>query len=218
MIAINHNGFDTASRLTRSQYQAMSGFGFKFAGRYLGPRSSSKSIIPTEYAALRAAGLYLLMIYETDPVDRSYFEHIRQGESAAYNARIWASQLGVKSEGMGSITFTVDYDVPEDDEHLIIDYFRQVYLALPREYRLGVYGSGRVCSIVYADMMNRYKYEPVLWLAKSVDWRPWGDGSIPPDSINHMYTVRQYDSLTLPLDGSDVEVDKNISNGDAGGV
>jgi hypothetical protein len=117
-----------------------------------------------------------------------------RGQSDATNAYQQARALGQPSGS--AIYFAVDYDAPERDlAGAVQQYFRGVRAGLAAAgggsppYRVGVYGSGAVCS--YLKRMGLAEY---AWLSASTAWygsRDFTDWNIkqglrsPMLSFNH---------------------------------
>ncbi len=158
------NGFDTTANAA-SLAPTIKAAGYDFVGRYLS-KSTWKLITPPEAAALKAAGLAILLVYEDGPTSPSYFSAGR-GTSDATRAISQAASLGALAGT--AIYFTVDYDASNADINGVISaYFLEVAAALaadPSGYVAGVYGSGQTCTAISASGSARY-----TWRAQSTGW------------------------------------------------
>ena len=143
--------------------------GYEFVARYLS-RNSQKAISATEAQALAAAGLSVILVYEDGPTNASYFTPDRGGQDglrAAQQAHLLTSQDGT------TIYFAVDYDASDNDLSAAISpYFQAVGSSLRNfaaqnnpTYRVGVYGSGFICSsLASAGLAGQG------WLSQSTGW------------------------------------------------
>lgn len=161
-------GFDT-TRDTTTLAAAIKAAGYDFVGRYLS-QSHWKVIGPAEAAALSAAGLSLVLVYEDGPTTPNYFSFGRgqaDGTRAAQQAGLFGAPAGT------TLYFAVDYDASADDINgVITQYFNGVAGALKSlaaangpAYSVGVYGSGATCSTITAAGLATCG-----WLAQSHGW------------------------------------------------
>jgi hypothetical protein len=129
-----------------------------------------KVIGGAEAAAIAAAGLALVLVYEDGPTTADYFSYGRgqaDGIRAAQQADLLGAQPGV------AIYFAVDYDASSADISGVINqYFNGVADALKSRaaanntaYVAGVYGSGSTCSAITAVGLAQFS-----WLAQSRGW------------------------------------------------
>lgn len=161
------NGFDTSSN-TEQMAAMIATEGFSFVGRYL-CQSDWKRVTSTEAAALKAAGLDIVLIYEDAPTSDTYFQN-GQGSTDAFHAISQATALGAVNGT--AIYFTVDYDAsPVAIAGPITEYFTEIATVLadttanPHGYVVGVYGSGQTCQTIRNSSLAKY-----TWLAQSTDW------------------------------------------------
>ncbi|HWW62719.1 MAG TPA: glycoside hydrolase domain-containing protein [Thermoanaerobaculia bacterium] len=139
--------------------------GIGFVGRYYSRTThiTGKKLTADEAQLICNAGLLLVAVYEDGPTSYSYFSGSR-GTADAEGAMQQAEAVGQPSGS--AIYFTVDYDAAEDEiTGNISAYFSAIAAALRPTYRVGVYGSGSVCSAILeagsADL---------AWLAQSTGW------------------------------------------------
>jgi len=192
-------GCDTATIITDSKLQTLINGGYTFVGRYLGSHLTSE-----EKNRITSGGLYIVSLYEGNPVNIDYFT-AQQGRTDATRAIEKAQSLGQPSGT--PIYFTVDYDASDSDVRGGIRIYLQAIKAVFEErgnpYKLGLYGSGAVLTY----FRNTYTY---TWLAGSPAWR---------GSSNYTgWSIKQYNNNTTIGSGSgQIIIDKDESNGSAGG-
>jgi len=137
--------------------------GVGIVGRYVTPPSATfptKGLTRAEAEAIHAANLRILSLYEHGaPTGPSYFVPDR-GRFDADEAVACAEAAG---QGAGTIYFAVDYDADASDvAGPIARYLDEVRVTLGDEYRLGLYGSGRVLGLAQPGEFR--------WLAQSTGW------------------------------------------------
>jgi hypothetical protein len=158
----------------RDVSQELKGSGLHFVARYYrDPASRWPTLSSEEVRSLSTAGIKLVTVWESHSHKPEYFSY-----AAGYADGMAAHrQVRAVSQPAGSaIYFAVDYNAPEPDIHGTIDrYFRGVAAGLaaaaggPREYRIGVYGSGAVCGYVKGAHLAEY-----AWLSNSRAWSGYG--------------------------------------------
>lgn len=146
--------------------------GYQFVARYYKFTRGSHGLTRAEAAALAAAGLSVVAVFENGcPTEAAYFSlsaGFRDGEMAYRHAR------HVIEQPPGTpIYFTVDFDAAAPEvEGPIAAYFRGVLAAFHQEaggepaYPVGVYGSGAVCG-----WLLRHTPVSYAWLAAATGWR-----------------------------------------------
>lgn len=185
------NGIDCATRLNLTNVQSLKISGVLAVGRYLGYKQGwTKSLSPDEVQLIFAAGLDIFLIWESNPINRSYFTY-DQGAADAKQAVIEAEFLSAPKGA--AIYFAVDYDAQAGDMSSIQDYFNGVKDGLGGQFLTGVYGSYAVMNGILAD--------------KYFQTYAWSNGQKAP---NHIY---QYNN-NIYLAG--VFVDQDYVNEDAG--
>lgn len=163
-------GFDTNRDLTPFA-AGLKAAGYDFAGRYYNVNNQSKNLTLAEARALTAAGLSIIAVWENGyPTAAGYFNY-QKGVYDATSAYHYAlDQIGQPSGT--PIYFAVDYDASAPDTNgVVTQYFQGVYDAFNTIgsnspiYRIGVYGSGLVCS----TLLNAGK-ATYTWLAQPGEW------------------------------------------------
>lgn len=132
--------------------------GVKTVGRYLS-QSSWKGLTLGEVANIKAAGLQIFSIYESNPTKASYFS-ADKGKSDALDAVSLAQCVG-QPEGT-AIYFTVDYDAQACDLKAILSYFQAVKVNLSG-YKVGAYGSFTVLNYLHENNAADYWFQTVAW-------------------------------------------------------
>ncbi len=161
-------GFDTTQDVTR-HVTAIKAGNYDFVARYLS-QSHWKVIGATEAAAIAAAGLGLVLVYEDGPTTAHYFSFGR-GQADGMRAAQQAQLIGAPPAIV--LYFTVDYDASTSDiDGPITQYFNGVVGALRSfaaangtGYATGVYGSGATCTAITAAGLAQCG-----WLAQSTGW------------------------------------------------
>ncbi len=155
----------------------------------------------SEVKRISTAGLFIVSIWEKGrPTSPSYFTSA-QGTSDGQNAISAAKAFGQPAGA--PIYFAVDYDASASDIsgpiRIYLQAIKKVFAADHYYYKLGLYGSG--CVLKY--FKNTFSY---TWLSGSTGWR--GSRTFTD------WCMKQYDNNSKI--GS-FTIDKNISNGRAGG-
>lgn len=156
-------GIDTANNVTNILPDLVSS-GYSFVIRYYAASVNSWKIMSVaESAAIHAAGLKRIAVFENYSSDNYY---------SASQGRIDASDALSLAKGRGqaagsAIYFAVDYDASENAiKNQITEYFAEVKRVLLKGgYSVGVYGSGRTCRIIKGTGLASYS-----WLAMSTGW------------------------------------------------
>lgn len=159
------SGVDSSSACTASSITCLKSEGITFVGRYYSRTThiAGKKLTAGEAQLISNAGLQLVAVYEDGPTSSSYFSASR-GTEDAEGALAQAQAVGQPNGS--AIYFTVDYDATADDiAGSITEYFTAIAASLSSSYRVGVYGSGSVCSaILEAGLAD------LAWLAQSTGW------------------------------------------------
>ncbi len=127
--------------------------GISFVARYydnsLG--TSAKCLKPAEVRDLLAAGLDIFPVFETEGGAFSGADYFTAAQGAQDGAAgLACAVLAGQPEG-STIYYAVDYNVPEEDFPAIDAYFHAVEAQHGSKYRVGVYGSYRVCAYLHAQ-------------------------------------------------------------------
>ena len=172
-----HNGADTASPLydgsATDKDRTIRAFklgGEEFVIRYYADvgeiKFKNKILTPAEATALHNRGIHIVSIYQDSADDISYFT----AENGTKDARMaLAMAENCNQPENSAIYFAVDRYIGSDDVNKIINYFSAVKFVFNRaekKYKLGVYGSGLVCS----RMKDIYAYADYSWLCGSTDY------------------------------------------------
>lgn len=144
--------------LNQSQINNLKTNGVTTVGRYLS-HSTWKGLTVDEVANIKAAGLQIFSIYETNPTAASYFVS-GKGKSDALDAVSLAKAVG-QPEGT-AIYFTVDYDAQAKDFPNILNYFKEIRANLTG-YKIGAYGSFAVLNYLYQNNAADYWFQTVAW-------------------------------------------------------
>lgn len=186
-----YQAVDCATRLTATTAKAIYDAGYRAVMRYLG--NWSKSITSEEVAAIRASGLKLGLIWESDPTYVGYFTPT-QAASDAMAAMASAEAIGAPKGT--AIAFTVDYDAAIADMDAIIAYFG-VLLSKVTDYKVGAYGD----VIAIDALANTYGDKLWYWQTSA-----WSSGKINAQCAMYQHT---YDITVggVQVDVSDVYED-----------
>ncbi|MEK5492595.1 DUF1906 domain-containing protein [Paenibacillus sp. FSL R7-0297] len=190
-------GFDCAAPLTKKLAKQFRDDGYVFACRYLVPLGW-KRLTRTEAAAISAAGLQIVSVFETTA------SRALGGRTAGLTDGVIAEQtaLAVGQPAGSRIYFAVDFDASTKQMDTVIQYIKAAGEAA-RNYRSGVYGSVAVIEAAMAA-----KACTGFWQTYA-----WSKGR-KAEGI-HIY---QYDNgprgLGQPVHG--VNVDLDLSSGDVG--
>jgi hypothetical protein len=182
------------------QLPALEAAGVTAIGRYLNrlDPSEEKVIKPAEAKAIAAAGLRLFLIFEIGGRPSGSAQgHLDGRWSAKY-----LPQIGAPAGT--AIYYAVDYDAQAEDMPGILAAFETFHAAVVAAgYRVGVYGSGDVCTAVTAA-----GFATLPMLSCSVDW----SGS-QPYAASRKWVLLQH--TPQPLCG--IDCDPDVANGDFGG-
>lgn len=163
-------GFDANRDLTPFA-TGLKAAGYDFAGRYYNVNNHSKNLTLAEAQALTAAGIGIIAVWENGfPTAAGYFNYqkgVYDGTSSYHYA---LDQIGQPSGT--PIYFAVDYDASAPDTsgpvtqyfQGVADAFQTISSGSPI-YKIGVYGSGLVCSALLNGGKASY-----TWLAQSMGW------------------------------------------------
>jgi hypothetical protein len=144
--------------LNPSQINALKTNGVQYVGRYLS-RSTWKGLSVGEVANLKASGIDIFSIYESNPTSAGYFT-ADKGKSDALDAVSLAQSLGQPQNT--AIYFTVDYDAKSVDLPDILAYFQAVKANLSG-YKVGAYGSYTVLNYLHDNNAADYWFQTIAW-------------------------------------------------------
>ena len=150
-------GIDCASPVSARAAMILKAEGFSFVGRYLVPPSYAKALSWAEAEILHAAGLEILLVWETTAARMRGGTAAGREDGARACAR--AQELGVPETAI--LYFAADFDAcPEEMSAL------RAYLTAARDqtgpYEVGVYGSYRVVEAMRGSVARGY-WQCVAW-------------------------------------------------------
>lgn len=194
---------DTASNVS-AHAKGLFDAGVRVVLRYYTSNMESAKLLSLDEArAICGAGLGIAVTYQVSQTDPEDFDRDK-GEHAGKTA--WNYARSTIGQPAGSaIYFAVDYDASSSDiEQRIAPYFEAARAQLRRgdlmqSYRIGVYGSGRVC----AALLDRGLVD-LAWLAAA---SRWGDHQRFQDSMR--WALCQHPHTTI----ADVNVDPDEVQG-----
>jgi hypothetical protein len=135
--------------------------GYSFVARYLSPGGASlpgKQLLPDEYRALLAAGIAVVLNWETTATRM-------QGGRAAGIADAQAAQSAVGALGVPGdrpIYFSADWDATPADQTLIDAYLAGAASVIGAD-RVGVYGSYYVVQRCLDHQSARWAWQTMAW-------------------------------------------------------
>jgi hypothetical protein len=159
------SGVDSSSACTPSTITCLQGEGIAFVCRYYSrtTKIQGKKLTASEASLISNGGMQIVAVYEDGPTSYGYFSAAR-GSADASGALAQAAAIG---QPPGSaIFFTVDYDAAAAEiADQITAYFKAVVTTINGAYRVGVYGSGNVCTAIRNAGLSG-----LAWLAQSTGW------------------------------------------------
>lgn len=154
-------GFDSAVT-TAGIIDKIVAAGVGFVGRYHS-RNPRKNLTLAEAGLLSKAGISIVSVWEAMGDQRSNFNAAQGGKDAIAALTCAAN---VQQPENSTIYFAVDFDASLADlANRIIPYFEAVAPVLAATYRVGVYGSGRVC-----EELETKGYVHHTWLGGAMGW------------------------------------------------
>lgn len=150
-------GIDCASPVSARAAEILKAEGFEFACRYLVPPSYSKALSWAEAEILHAAGLEILLVWETTAARMRGGAAAGREDGARAYAR--ARELGVPDNAI--LYFAADFDAQPEDMSAL-----WAYLTAARDqtgpYEVGVYGSYRVIEAMKTSVAKGF-WQCVAW-------------------------------------------------------
>ena len=140
--------------------------GYSFAARYLSDDTSGKNLSAGEADALRAAGVDVVVVWESGGSDA--LDGYATGAAQARAAEAQARACG-QPEGR-PIYFAVDFDASAAEEGAIGSYFDGVASVLGRE-RTGVYGGYYVVKRLFDAGKVKWGWQTYAWSGGQWDGR-----------------------------------------------
>lgn len=144
--------------LSPSQITSLKQNGITTVGRYLS-HSTWKALSLGEVANLKAAGMQIFSVYESNPTKASYFSAVK-GKSDALDAINLAKAIGQPENT--AIYFTVDYDAQSNDLNNILAYFQAIKANL-HNFKIGIYGGYTVLNFLHEHNVADYWFQTVAW-------------------------------------------------------
>jgi hypothetical protein len=182
-----------------AQLPALQAAGITTIGRYLNrlDPGEEKVIKPAEANAIAATGLRLFLIFEIGGRPSGGTQGDLDGRwSARYMPTVGAP-------AGAAVYYAVDYDAQADDLPAILAAFETFHAAVVAAgYRVGVYGSGDVCTAVTAA-----GFATLPMLSCSSDWS--GSQSY---AASRKWALLQHIPQTL----CGIDCDPDVANGDFG--
>ena len=137
-----HNGVDTASILDDQTIRALKLGNVKFVIRYYS-QYSWRVLTNAEAANLHNRGIQIISIFQDSGTNVGEFTEDKANDNAAKALELAES---LNQPTGTAIYFAVDYDASDGDLAQLENYFSQVKVTLNGKYKVGVYGSGKVCN------------------------------------------------------------------------
>jgi hypothetical protein len=156
------SGIDTPETMTLAEAKELYSADVRFVGRYYSS-SAWKRLTPAEAKDIKAAGLFIVSIWEDGPTQPLYFSAGR----GDYDISVALGQAHECGQPKGSSIFgTVDFDCPEANIPQILNY-AEAFHAVNKNagYNTGWYGSGLVLQKI-----KDAGYGNLFMLAESTGW------------------------------------------------
>ena len=132
------------------------------------PTFPEKCLTKAEAKQYFAAGLNIAVVYQQrgGAGDQGHIDDFSDAMAARDAASALKNAKDIGQPAGSAIYFGVDHDFfRQPDLDVIKAYFAKVGQALKDKYRVGVYGSGTVCS-----MLKRAGLASLFWLPRSMGW------------------------------------------------
>jgi len=204
-------GFDASEDCSHILAKAKAA-GINFIIRYYS-HSASKNLTPSEARLISGSGMSIVAVWESNGDHYGFFS-LSQGQADGAAASNMAQKIGQPINS--TIYFAVDFDASVSQVAAnISEYFKGVRSGLAATmpgrptYSVGVYGSGRVCSMLLQTRLADQTWMANTWLnssnnftawniKQSQDGDPWGFGfNVDPDSAGG-----QFGAFTVGLGGA----------------
>lgn len=190
------------SQVVAYQARNLKKMGYSSVGLYLFTTSAFKQKLTRDIAStISNAGLYIVSVFENgNPTQLGYFTSSRaffDGVNATLQAKLIGQPKG------STIYFAVDGDIAQSGFPLLAAYFKAVrVLVQAAGYKVGVYGSGAVCSyLTVAGLVSK------TWLSGSTGWSGYDSWKIKCDILQ---------GETTKILGMDCDIGES-TNGAGGG-
>lgn len=144
--------------------------GVKSVIRYYNNKNSTqfpeKCITKAEAKALQDAGLDLAVVYEQRAGAGGHIEDFGPAMAKRDAAAALRCATAIGQPDNSAIYFAVDFDFfHASDLAILTAYFTEIDNQLGARFRIGVYGSGTVCT-----MLGKAGLASLFWLPKSLGW------------------------------------------------
>lgn len=138
--------------------------------RYYNNKNSStfpsKCLIPGEFGKLTAAGLKVAVVFQQRGGAGGFLDDFGTGKGTRDAKRALALAGSIGQPPGSAVYFGVDHDFFRPNELDQIErYFAEVNAEFGGQFRVGVYGSGAVCS-----RLKSSSYATLFWLPASMGW------------------------------------------------
>jgi glycoside hydrolase-like protein len=134
----HHAGFDADQDCSHVAAAAVAK-GIEFIARYL------KNLFAPEVAALHAAGLGIILIFETTATRA--LGGAAAGTVDGTKAMTQAKALGAPMGAGVAIYATCDWDVTPAQQNIVAAYLEAFAVAVTHGYSMGVYANGAICQL-----------------------------------------------------------------------
>jgi uncharacterized protein (TIGR02594 family) len=126
----------------------------------------SKCLTPAEYGKLTAAGLNVAVVFQQRGGAGGFIDDFGTGKGTRDANRAVALAASIGQPNGSGIYFGVDHDFARPNELAQIErYFTEVNAVIAGHFRVGVYGSGLVCS-----RMKAAHLASLFWLPGAMGW------------------------------------------------
>lgn len=150
-------GIDCASSVSARAANILKAEGFSFVGRYLVPPSYTKALSWAEAEILHAAGLDILLVWETTAARMRGGAAAGREDGARAYAR--ARELGVPYNAI--LYFAADFNAQPEEMSAIRNYMISASIEI-QPYRVGIYGGYRTIEAVKTMPIHGF-WQCVAW-------------------------------------------------------
>ena len=162
----------------------------------------SKCLTPEEYGKLTAAGLNVAVVFQQRGGAGGFIDDFGTGKGTRDANRALALAATIGQPAGSGIYFGVDHDFAKPNELSQIErYFTEVNAAIGGRFRVGVYGSGLVCSRVKGAQLAS-----LFWLPGAMGW----SGSAAFLASQQWTLFQKFQEIRSSFGGFDY--DGNLSN------
>lgn len=187
----HHHGVDSYDSISAATANVLKNNGKNFAIRYYTNSSSSEKLLTaSEVTTIHNADLEIVSVYQDDGRDISSFSET-EANIDAEKALELASALGQPLES--AIYFAVDYSPSDTEINTIKQYFQIIKNKLSGKYKVGVYGTAKICEIIKPNYAN------YSWLSHSTgasSTSPEGDSDYIAYDSQMKYNIKQSEPIS----------------------